>query len=118
MRTEQIIRLPHDPYRNRKEAPPPEIRTFSPDHLAHEAALACQMMERWGLVAATPDGEDSAGRAKLRRITGEELAREACDAAAAAYKEFETRGWIVQGKTWAEAQEIVAEQFKKQNGED
>lgn len=32
MRTEQIIRLPHDPYRNRKEAPPPEIRTFSPDH--------------------------------------------------------------------------------------
>ena len=112
MRTEQIVRLPHDPYRNRK-------LTFSADHLTCEAVLACQMMEKWGLVAATPDGEDSAGRAKLRRMTGEELAREACEAAAAAYKEFEARGWIVQGKTWTEAQEIVAEQFRKQqNGED
>jgi len=38
-----------------------------------EAKLAFSLLERWGMVAASPDGEDSAGRQKLRLSTPEEL---------------------------------------------
>ena len=38
-----------------------------------EAILAMSLIERWGMVAGQPDGEDSAGRSKLRLSTPEEL---------------------------------------------
>jgi hypothetical protein len=59
------------------------------------AALATQMAERWGLVAGEADGEDSAGRQKLRLLTPAELAKRSCEAAEALYKEFEARNWLV-----------------------
>lgn len=57
--------------------------------------IARDLIARWGLVAANADGEDSAGRAKLRLATPEELVARACDAAEKAYAEFEARGWLV-----------------------
>jgi hypothetical protein len=59
------------------------------------AEMAMQMACRWGLVAATPDGEDSAGRQKLKKQLPADLAKEACDTAAALWAQFEERGWIV-----------------------
>lgn len=38
-----------------------------------EAVIAGQMLERWGMVSAIEDGEDSAGRQKLRLATPDEL---------------------------------------------
>lgn len=38
-----------------------------------QARIVIDLVTRWGLVAATPDGEDSTGRAKLRLATPEEL---------------------------------------------
>jgi hypothetical protein len=46
-----------------------------------EASLAAEMIERWGMIAAMPDGEDSAGRSKLRLATPEELVGRALDCA-------------------------------------
>lgn len=37
------------------------------------ANMAFALIERWGMVAATPDGEDSAGRQKFRLQTSDEL---------------------------------------------
>lgn len=59
------------------------------------AKMAVEMVNRWGLVAAIPDGEDSAGRQKLRLQTPEELATHACSAAAALWANFEKRGWLI-----------------------
>jgi hypothetical protein len=65
-----------------------------PKHiLAQEAAFAMQCMERWGMVAAETDGEDSAGRSKLRCLSAQEVVTRACDVAARAFEEFEKRGW-------------------------
>lgn len=67
-------------------------------HKTHEpytvARIAMSMAERWGMVAAMPDGEDSAGRQKLRVLTPEELANKACATAAALWKEFGERDWF------------------------
>lgn len=59
------------------------------------AQMATDMATRWGLVAALPDGEDSAGRQKIRAQEPGELAKAACDTAAALWKEFEARDWLV-----------------------
>ena len=55
-------------------------RYLSPNHAIHEtelleqeAKIVLEIVERWGSVAAMPDGEDSAGRQKLRLATPEEL---------------------------------------------
>ncbi len=59
------------------------------------AQLAANIAERWALVAAMPDGEDSAGRQKLRLPATEELVARSCDLAAGLWQEFEKRGWIM-----------------------
>lgn len=58
------------------------------------AELACEMMARWGCVAGEADGEDSAGRQKLRVATANELVTRACDIAERAMSEFSARGWV------------------------
>jgi hypothetical protein len=60
-----------------------------------EATLAARLIERWGIVAATVDGEDTAGRQKLRRLTPTGLVDEACRTAEIAMAEFRRRGWLL-----------------------
>lgn len=59
-----------------------------------EARFAMALVERWGLVVGEPDGEDSAGRSKLRALTSEELADKACDASQALYTKMDSLGWF------------------------
>jgi len=54
--------------------------------LEDEAKLAMTMIEKWGMVMAIPDGEDSAGRQKLRIATPAELVKRAFETAALAMK--------------------------------
>lgn len=63
--------------------------------LVSAAEIAREMAARWGCVAAEPDGEDSAGRSRMRLATPDEVAARACNTAAALWAEFEARGWIV-----------------------
>lgn len=61
-----------------------------------EARLACQLIERWGMVMAKPDGEDSAGRQKLAPLSPREIVEHACDVASLAVAEFRLRGWVTE----------------------
>src|SRR6185312_692836 len=76
----------------------PRLVVHEVEHPNFEARLAVNLLEKWGMVAAETDGEDSAGRAKLRLSTPKELAERACNVAA----EIRTRGWFVSAPTWAE----------------
>ena len=61
----------------------------------HEAEFALRCVERWAMVAGMPDGEDSAGRAKLRVMTVDELAERACDVAEVTFSMLRARGMMV-----------------------
>jgi predicted sugar kinase len=87
-----------------------------PYYPSPEAMLAIQIAERWALVAAIPDGEDSAGRQKCRLPTRDELAERACGVAAALHKEFHARGWMQQVPPVAEAEAAWKERHQK-NGQ-
>ena len=50
-----------------------EIVTHETEIMEFEAKFALAVMEKWGMVAAMPDGEDSSGRQQLRLATPEEL---------------------------------------------
>jgi hypothetical protein len=78
-----------------------------------EARLAMSLVERWGMVAAAPDGEDSAGRAKGRLQSPEELVSRACRAAELVAAECRARGWFVEAPSWAEV-EKQAEALRKE----
>ena len=62
--------------------------------LDDRATLAMELIGRWGMIAGMPDGEDSAGRAKLRVMTPDEVAKRAIECVAAAYATFDVMEWI------------------------
>lgn len=71
------------------------------------ATLAEQFVSRWGMVAATPDGEDSAGRQKVRLATPIELAHRACEMISALTSEFAARGWILEVPSYSDVKDAV-----------
>jgi hypothetical protein len=59
------------------------------------ARLACTLIEKWGMVAATvADGEDSAGRSRMRLLTPAEVVGRACETAERAIEEMHRLGWM------------------------
>ena len=64
------------------------------EYLEMEAKLATLLIEKWGLVAAIPDGEDSAGRQKLKMQTPDELVQRAFAVASLAMKTARKRGLV------------------------
>lgn len=58
------------------------------------AKIAIEIVRAHAMVAAIPDGEDSAGRQKVRLPTAQELTARACDLAEAMWLEFEKRDWL------------------------
>jgi hypothetical protein len=74
-------------------------------------ALAC--IERWGMIAADADGEDSAGRQKARRLTVDEVVQHACDCAEKAYASFGSRGWLLHVPGYAELEDKLKD---RENG--
>lgn len=80
-----------------------------------QGKFAMDCIERWALVAAEPDGEDSAGRAKLRRMTPEEVVQHACECASKAFAAFEERGWLIAVPAMADLVDAVKDY---ENGND
>jgi hypothetical protein len=58
------------------------------------ARMAVALIEKWGMVAAIPDGEDTAGRQKLRMMKPKEIVERAIDTAKMAMNAFEQEDWI------------------------
>ncbi len=59
------------------------------------AEIALEFINRWGMAAAETDGEDSAGRQKLKLSTPGKMVQRACQAADLLMSEFEKRGWLL-----------------------
>ena len=72
-----------------------EIRICDAQRPDLVAQLAINIIDRWALVAAYPDGEDSAGRQKLRLPTPEELVSRATAIAVEAYAVFGRCGLLI-----------------------
>ena len=66
------------------------------------------LIERWGMVAAMSDGEDSAGRQRLRLATPEELVSRAADITNLAFDVMDSVGWTA--KTPSVEELIAAEE--------
>lgn len=70
-----------------------DIRIYNewvPNEVGH---IAVDLMKHLAICTGTPDGEDSAGRSKLKLLPADEVAKRACDIAAAMEKELKDRGW-------------------------
>jgi hypothetical protein len=99
----------------RESSFPATIGTHTRIAIDPQGAFAMAFIEKWGMVAALPDGEDSSGRAKLRLATVDETVGRACDMAEKAYAEFERRGWFTLLPSMAELTDAVKD---KENGND
>lgn len=62
--------------------------------LEERARFAMDLITRGGMFTGTPDGEDSAGRAKLKLLEPEPAVKRACEIANILFDEFVARGWI------------------------
>lgn len=60
-----------------------------------EARIAVALIERWGAVAAVPDGEDSTGRQQCRLQTPQEVVERAFETAGLIFEEARKRGLIL-----------------------
>jgi hypothetical protein len=74
----------------------PNIRMFENEALEQEAAIAKEMILRWGLLASKPDGIDKEGRNKLTHATPEEIVDRALSIAHLFMKEARNKGLILQ----------------------
>jgi hypothetical protein len=72
------------------------VQVFIKRQPVRAAEIAQEFVTRWGMIAAKPDGEDSAGRAKLALLAPVEIVQRACDTAELLIAEFEKRGWFVE----------------------
>lgn len=74
----------------------PEVGAAEQSKYVHSLQSACMMdfINKWGMVAAIPDGEDSAGRSKLRLATSIELVERAEEVTKLAFKALRDNGWL------------------------
>lgn len=73
-----------------------QVLFFEEFQLNMEARLAVALLERWGPVVGAPDGEDSAGRMKVRPMTPRETVAQAFDIAEEAMRAAAERGLLVE----------------------
>jgi hypothetical protein len=76
-----------------------------------KADIALQLAIHWGMVAGMPDGEDTAGHSRMRRMTPDEITAHACDTAAAMWAEFEKRDWLLDVPIPRTEEELKAEKL-------
>lgn len=73
----------------------PEVKIHDREWPTFHARLATSLIERWGLVMAVPDGEDSTGRQRGALMPVVDVVARACDTADQAIAEFRSRGWLI-----------------------
>ena len=99
--------IPARPNRYGEQAIPVTVVTHARAHTTPEGEFALRCIERWALIAGEPDGEDGAGRQKVRRMTPAELVTHACDCSDRAFAAIRERGWIVDIPTLASMADAV-----------
>ena len=87
-----------------------KITLYRTQAVEYEGELALALLERWGMVAATDDGEDSTGRSKLALLRPEQVVERAFTVAHLAIKELDARGLFA---TLPDLNEVNAERDRK-----
>lgn len=87
----------------------PIIRVHDTEIPNLEARIAITLAEKFGIITAQPDGEDSAGRQKLCLLPPSEVAARACAVAEKLTSEIRSRNWMVTCPTLQEASDILDE---------
>lgn len=87
-----------------------QVKVFQTEMPNAEAQFAMALVERFGLIAAEPDGEDSSGRQKGQVMPVAAVVARAFDLAQASFDAARERGWMV---TLPDLNEINAESDKK-----
>ena len=72
-----------------------EVEVVQTKVVDQRGKLAQDLLARWGILAASEEREDSAGRQQLRLLTPEELVTHACEVAELAWATFAERGWLL-----------------------
>lgn len=70
-----------------------------------EGEFAMRLIAELGKAAFDYAGEDSAGRAKGRRMTPHELVKYCCDVSQETFDEFTSRGWMIDLPSYEEIRE-------------
>jgi hypothetical protein len=86
------------------------VQVYTTEAPNAEARFAMVLIQEWGMVMAKPDGEDSSGRAKLARMSKEEVISHAFEVADAAFAEARKRGWMIELPVPRTPKEVQAEQ--------
>lgn len=82
-------------YRTTKTYGQPNLALSNKQVPDDRARFAMAIIERWALVSATPDGEDSAGRQKLKLTPEPEIVKRAFALADLAWQETLSRDWFI-----------------------
>lgn len=86
----------------------PVIQCNPLEHFTEEAKLAFSFIEKWGMVSSEEDGEDSAGRQKLRLATPEAVVTRAFEISRLAMHAARERQLTYSHPTLAELDEVQA----------
>lgn len=84
-------------------------RAFDP-----EAEFALQCIQKWGMVAAKDDGEDSSGRAKIKLSTPEEIVDRAFKIARLAMEHIAREDMLIHFPSAAEREAAIEEALSKE----
>lgn len=87
------------------------------EHPDAEARFAMQLLSHHGVLMGTPDGEDSAGRAKLDYLPPSEVVGRALDIAQTFYEEARKRGCMIQLPSREEIRDKIEEARERQERE-
>ena len=93
----------------------PEMHRYDSHGMSLVGRMAEAYVERWGMVAAIPDGEDSGGRQKMRLPTTKELVDRAFDIAEAVFSTATERGNVFEAP---DIQAIFDEAMKPKTARD
>ena len=74
-----------------------------------KAAFAMKLAEHLAIIACDNDGEDSAGRQKLRLLPPDEVAHRAVQIADSMWDQFATCGWIIDLPSWKDCMKMGRE---------
>ena len=99
-----------------REGVPVHTLSHARRELAPEARFAMSCIERWGMVAARPAGEDTAGRQKLEVSTPAEVVARACEMSRRAFAAFEEHGWILDLPSMDDAVDAIQEAENANDG--
>src|SRR5271157_471912 len=64
------------------------------------ASFAMELLRVHAGITARDNGQDDAGRAKIRRDSPAEAVAYACETAALAFDELKHRGWLIPARSW------------------